>query len=97
MLLLQEKIKIYFHFDERDKYDFINTYENKTKCSYYDVEDNTFYFKKNKEKDDNDKDNSLIIGLLILLTLIFCLIGIFYFFKNKSENREIIQEELVSN
>ena len=94
---IARKNKNLFSFDERDKYDFINTYENNTKYSYYDIEDNTFYFeKKNKEK-DNDKDNSLLIGLLILLTLIFCLVGIFFFFKNKSENREIIKEELVSN
>ena len=92
---IARKNKNLFQSVDRDKYDFINTYENKTKCSYYNVEENTFYFTKgNDEKDDNKNDNSLIIGLLIVLTLIFCIIGVLYFFKH-SENKKIVNEKLI--
>ena len=30
----------------KEKYDFFNTYENKTKYYFYDYETNSFYFKK---------------------------------------------------
>ena len=94
---IARKNKNLFHFDDRDKYDFINTYENKTKCSYYNVEENIFYFKKgNEDKNDDNNNNSLIIGLLIVLALIFCIIGVLYFFKNSKNNESVdVNEGLI--
>lgn len=39
-------------------------------------------FKKgNNDKDNGNNDNSLLIGLFVVIPLIFCIIGIFLFLK----------------
>jgi gamma-glutamyl hydrolase len=73
---------------DRNKYDFINTYENITKFSSYDSQSNIFYFKKNDEKDNDERKNrSVIIFFYIVLSIVLCLILGFLFFRNKNEDK----------
>ena len=44
------KNKNRFNENLKDKYDFFNTYENKTKYYFYDYETNSFYFKKRENE-----------------------------------------------
>ena len=44
----------------------IITYENITKFSGYDSQSNIFYFKKNDEKDNNERKNRSVIIFFIL-------------------------------
>ena len=66
----------------------IITYENITKFSSYDSQSNIFYFKKNNENDNDERKNrSVIIFFYIVLSIVFCLILGFLFFRNKNEDK----------